>query len=275
MPEAPIKRAILDALWGAVERLPFIRSATVAGSFTHGLPSPSGRGVGGSCLEGISDIDTIVVVDRLDQLRFDEMRATFRGALGEVLRGYDYDLIVNATLGPLKFNSAKTAVLHLMPYSVDAHREHVIQSPFTCLDWQRSPLWRKAPLDAVYPVFALQPHHFVSARRGTRDYLSDFLQQQISYRELTFPDGAYQEVKRQQPMSGRDRHEFAYHVLRFLMQNFLKLIRRANVAEEGVELCHRYFAEFPNGAERFSPFFLELGRRKRAGEFAEAMAELD
>src|SRR4030081_1630630 len=126
MPEAPLKRAILDGIWRTVERLPFIQSATVAGSFTRA-----------DRLEGVSDIDTIVVVDRLDERRFNEMRDAFRTELSTILRAYDFGLIINATLGPLKFNDARTAVLHLMRYRAEAPREHVIHSPFACLDWER------------------------------------------------------------------------------------------------------------------------------------------
>jgi probable phosphoglycerate mutase len=264
MPEAPLKRAILDGIARTVARLEFVQSATVAGSFTRA-----------DSLEGISDIDTIVIVDRLDERRFNAMRDAFRAELSEILRPYDYRLVINATLGPLKFNDARTAVLHLMPYSAEAHREHVINSPFTCLDWQRSPLWHKQPLSAIYPVFGLQPHHFINARRGTRDYLNDFLHRQITYRELSFQSGSYQEIKRQQPMTLRDRHEFGYHILRFLMQNVLKLIRRCNDASDGETLCHAYFAEFPDGAETFTPFFLDLRARKQAGAFLNEVADLD
>jgi broad specificity phosphatase PhoE len=166
-------------------------------------------------------------------------------------------------------------VLHLMPYSAEAHREHVINSPFTCLDWQRSPLWQRAPLSAIYPVFGLQPHHFINARRGTRDYLNDFLNRQITYREWSFQGGTCQEIKRQQPMTKRDRHEFGYHIMRFLMQNVLKLIRRCNESSEGESLCRDYFAEFPDGAEMLTPFFLTLRKRKQTADFGEEMSDLD
>lgn len=249
-----LKSDILTALYRVVDGFPYVRSATVAGSFVRA-----------SALESIADIDTILVVDRLDAGRFAELEEGFRQGLTEVLRNHGYDLRINPTLGPLKLNDARTAVLHLMLYSADAHREHVINSPFTSLDWQRSPLWRKAPLADVYPVFALQPHHFINARRGARDYLRDLLGNQISYRELQFQDGAYTEVPRQQPMTPRDRQEFAYHVLRFLMQNFLKLVGRRNDPIDGEELCQAYFAHFPEGEAATTAFYLELRRHKQAG----------
>ena len=137
-------------------------------------------------------------------------------------------------------------MLHLMVYTAEGHRDHVLNSPFTCFDWLRSPLWRRAALGDIFPVFGLQPRHFFSRRRGVHDYLRDLQRQAITYRELSFDgagrEGDYCEIKRQQPMGVRDRHEFAYHVMRFLMQNFLKLVDRRNEVLEGEALIAGYCA---------------------------------
>jgi len=258
-----LKASILEAIGRVVERTEYVRSATVAGSFG------SGTGV-----EGIADIDTIVVVDRLDADRIADLQRQFREALEPLLAEQDLGLRINATLGPLKFNDPRTAVLHLMVYSVEAHREHAIRSPFTCLDWQRSPLWYKASLKQVYPVFGLQPRHFFSARRGTKDYLADLARGAITYRELQGDAEGYREVARQKPMSARDRHEFAYHVMRFLMQNFLKLVRRNNEAEDGPALLDAYFARFGEERETFGALFERLRQEKVTGSFTFEAADL-
>jgi broad specificity phosphatase PhoE len=256
-----------EAIWRAADRLPYILSATIAGSFASG---------GGIC--DVSDIDLIVVVDRLDGPRFAELGAAFQAELVPVLARWDYALRLNTTLGPLKFNDERTAVLHLMVYTAEGHRDHVLNSPFTCFDWQRSPLWRRAALGDIFPVFALQPRHFFSRRRGVQDYLRDLQQQAITYRELSFDGvdrgGGYCEIKRQQAMSVRDRHEFAYHVMRFLMQNFLKLVDRRNDVLEGEELRARFSRHFPDGMAALGPLFLDLKRRKAAGEFTLDAGEL-
>lgn len=258
-----LKSAIIDAIWRVVDRLDTVRSATVAGSFS------TGEG-----LEGIADIDTILIVDRLDADHMALLEQSFHNELEPVLAAAGYRLRINPTLGPLKFNDPQTAVLHLMLYSVEAHREHAVRSPFTCLDWQRSPLWRKARLQQVYPVFGLQPHHFLNARRGTKDYLADLIGHVVTYRELRCDAAGYQEVRRQKPMTDRDQHEFAYHVMRFLMQNFLKLIDRTNVATDGEALLASYFARFPDGANGFGRLFCELRRQKATGHFTFEAAEL-
>ena len=158
-----MRQQIVAALRETVQRFDWILSATLTGSFLHG-----------SGLEGISDIDFVVIVDDLNAGRLEDLQQAFRESLAPVLARENFSLRINPTLGPLKFNDERTAVLHLMLYSLRAHVEHGIQSPFTCLDWQRSNVFFKGYMADVYPVFGLQPHHFVSARRSIQDYLRDY-----------------------------------------------------------------------------------------------------
>jgi broad specificity phosphatase PhoE len=240
-----------------------IVSATLAGSF---LDEAS--------LEGVSDIDLIVVVDRLDAERFARLESAFDQALRSDLAELGYRLRINPTLGPLKFNEPDLAVLHLMLYSRDAHVEHAIASPFTCFDWQRSAAHCKRTLADVFPVFNLQPHHFMSSRRSVRDYLRDFHAGVVSYRELACDSNGYAEVARSKPMTVRDRHEFAYHILRFLMQNLVKLVRRANLKLRGEALLAEYFLIFPEREAETRSFFSQLSSRKRAGDFSDPIVDL-
>ena len=260
----PLKREIITALWATVDQHPWILSATIAGSFLNS-----------SSLEGISDIDFIVIVDRLDAERFAQLQTHFREALEPLLAKRDWNLRINATLGPLKFNDPQTAVLHLMPYSHAGHVEHVIQSPFTCFDWQLSPAWRRASMESVYPTFALQPHHFVSARRSISDYLNDYRQRVVSYRELDCHDVGYDERKCLKPMNERDRHEFAYHIIRFLMKNVVKLLGRSNEDLGREELEARFYRYFPADEATIRPLFAELAERKQNLDFDPPVADLD
>lgn len=263
MSGAALKQAIRDGLWRVAGRHPFVASATLAGSF---VDAPS--------LDGISDIDFVVVVDRLNRERFDAVVADAGAELRPVLRAAGYTLRINSTLGPLKFNEPNLAVLHLMFYSRAAHVEHVIKSPFTCLDWQRSGAFCGRSLAEVYPVFGLQPRHFFSGRRGAREYLRDLRAGAISYRELVCTEDDYTEHPRTLPMGGRDRHEFAYHVMRFLMQNLLKLLTRTNSALPPAALAGAFFQQFPEGAGEFGRLFAELTEKKRAGDFREDTPDL-
>ncbi|MGL4419409.1 MAG: histidine phosphatase family protein [Gemmataceae bacterium] len=263
MNAVPLKSAIRDAIWATAESLPYIASATLTGSF---VDAPS--------LDGISDIDCIIVVDHLNAKRFAELQARFDEALRGLLAEAGFDFYLNATLGPLKFNAPRLAVLHLMVYSEAARIQHAHNSPFTCLDWQRSTTFSKKSLAEVYPVFGLQPRHFTGARRSIRDYLADLHSGTISYRELVCDDAGYQEKKLAKPMTLRDRHEFGYHVMRFLMSNLRKLITRKNDVPANDELSAEFFRWFPAGGDRFAPLFAELVRKKKSLDFTEEIVDL-
>lgn len=259
---AQMRLEILEAINHAAECLHEILSATVAGSFSSG----SGQ-------DGFSDIDTILVVDKLDNALFIKIQDVFQRNLAPVVSKNDWVLKINNTLGPLKFNDAKTVVLHLMIYDADGHRQHVIKSPFTCLDWQRSTLSIKNSLQSIYPVFGLQPKHFFGARRSAKDYLSDLSAGIISYRELVF-DPEYREEKRSKAMDVRDRHEFSYHIMKFLMQNFLKLVQRRNSPEDGDALLTSYSSVFPAGMDTFASLYRSLERRKKNRDFSQPIPDL-
>ncbi len=123
---------LLNLLWNVVDSIEWILSATLVGGFSRT-----------DDLSAASDIDFVVVVDELTKKRYEELQAKMSQAIQSPLKKAGFEFKLNASKGPLKFNDYNTAVLHLMCYSIEEHRRHVRESPFTCLDWQRSPLWRK------------------------------------------------------------------------------------------------------------------------------------
>lgn len=252
-----LRNQVLASLWSVVDGEDSILSATLAGSFADN-----------GALQNVSDIDLILILDRLDIARYERLLKVFDEALAPVVSAVGYRLKINPTLGPLKFNDPVTAVLHLMLYTRPAHVDHCIKSPFTCLDWQQSACFRKRPLSAIYPVFGLQPHHFFSARRSSTAYLKDFKAGVISYREIVPSANGYEEVGRSRPMDDRDRHEFAYHIMKFLMQNFVKLVERVAAGLRGDALPKRFFGYLPLGAADHLQLFHSLARRKEECDFA-------
>ncbi|MBS0208544.1 MAG: histidine phosphatase family protein [Planctomycetes bacterium] len=264
MSELPLKQRIQQALWSVVEGRPEILSATLTGSFQEA-----------DTLDAVSDIDFVVVLDCLDESRYRQLLAELETALTPVLSRAGFGLYINPTLGPLKFNDPRTAVLHLMLYSRAGHVEHVVSSPFTCLDWQRSKLFCQRSLAQVYPVFGLQPHHFVSSRRSVTDYLRDYDARVVSYRELVFSVDGPREEKRTKLMDVRDRYEFSYHIVRFLMENLVKLVTRRNLALRGDALLDAYFAVFPENRSAIAGLYRELARKKQRADFTDSLPNLD
>ena len=91
-------------------------------------------------LTGISDIDTVVICKNLNEKLFNSCIEVVKNIDLKKCGLNNYSLKINPTFGPLKFDRSNIAVVHLMIYSVESHRQHVIKSPFTCFDWERSPI---------------------------------------------------------------------------------------------------------------------------------------
>jgi broad specificity phosphatase PhoE len=264
MPPSELKADITRLLWETAASFPEILSATLTGSFveSHGL-------------EGVSDIDLVVITSHLDQPLFARIQASFDAALRPLLSAAGWDLRLNPTFGPLKLNDERTAVLHLMVYSRDAHIDHGVRSPFTVLDWQRSPHARPRTMAQVYPVFGLQPRHFFGGRRSASDYLADLAARRVSYRELEFGDSPEpRQATRARPMGDREAHEFGFHIVRFLMLNLVKLVSRRNESLPDEPLLAAYHAAFPDNERENRALFASLAARKRSRDFADPDPEL-
>lgn len=206
------KARIAEAIAGALREAGGLRSLTFAGSF---VDKPG--------LAGISDIDTIVIVDDLTPARFETYVRSARTLTGADLGLPGRRVFVNASLGPLKFDTDEQVVIHLMLYDTVSHRDHVLNSPFTCLDWERHPPCLGAPLRDIYPATALQPRDFLAARRGLANYVGDLERGTLSFRRYEARGGRMVEVPGEQPLDRRHTAAYAYHIVRNLICNVLKM----------------------------------------------------
>jgi len=179
-------------------------------------------------LSGISDIDTVVICDHLTEDVFNSCMAAADNINLSELGLKDYILKINSSFGPLKFDEQNLVVIHLMVYDLQSHRQHVILSPFTCLDWERSENVVGIELQQIFPVGRLQPRDFMEARRGIENYLSDIKNGCVTYRDYVFYESNVSEVKQSHPLDRRHQGEYAFHIVKFLLLNFLKLIHRKN-----------------------------------------------
>jgi ribonuclease H / adenosylcobalamin/alpha-ribazole phosphatase len=215
--DSEIKKRIIDTIFSQLSSVCGVLSITIVGSF-----------IDRDDLAGISDIDTIVICEKLNSVILkqctDQIKNIDISACG--LKGYQ--LKVNTSFGPLKFDEPKFAVIHLMVYDIAGHIKHVNASPFTCLDWERSDIFKGKRLRSIFPVGNLQPRDFIEARRGVEDYLNDLKNRVISIRDYEFSGDSIYEVKRLHPLDDRHKGEYAYHIVRNLVQNGLKLMYREN-----------------------------------------------
>lgn len=256
--EAELKKYLTKEIKRVAESLNYIKSATLVGSFS------SSEG-----MEGISDVDIVIIIDNLTKDKFDGIVNEFNKLNRIIKIDYDYDTIMNTKFGPLKFNRENTVVLHLMIYDIKGHIKHCIESPFTCLDWQHSNKFFKMPMESIFNVTSLQPNYFFNARRSINDYLNDLLSNKISYREYKFGKGDVTEVKKSTKMENKDKFEFSYHIIKFCMSNFMKLHHKDNTVHNFDALIKSYFSVFPSNSAKYIGYLAKLIEMKNSNNFHE------
>ena len=241
-----IKVQIKKTLVKCISEVKSVISITFVGSFESATD-----------LRLISDIDIIVIVDHLTQPVFKEIEEKAGTIKGEDIFLPEYQIKLNLSFGPLKFNDEKTAVFHLMIYDVEGHRKHVIESPFTCLDWEYFPAEFGKNLKDIYSAKGVQIEDLIGTRRGMEAYLDDLKSQKISYRAYDFSTNLIAEKKFTHDMDERHQKEYAYHVIKFLMLNLIKIIRQTNQRFSAQELSEE-FGRLNPSFKRHTQFFLAL-----------------
>ena len=105
-----------------------------------------------------SDIDTVVICKKLNRNVFFKCNKTCKNLINSVteLKKKKLKIKINNTFGPLKFDDEKNLVIHLMIYDIDSHIKHVINSPFTCLDWERSKTFKGLKLSDICSPISIQ-----------------------------------------------------------------------------------------------------------------------
>ena len=176
----------------------------------------------------ISDIDIIIILNELTESKFNEIKNTAGTIKGNDIGLDKYFIKLNLTFGPLKFNDDKTVVFHIMVYDIKGHRKHVLESPFTCLDWEYFPAIYGKNLSEIYPAYGVQLNDLFGSRRGLEAYLDDLKMQVLSYREYDFSTSPYSEKKLTFNIDDRHQKEYAYHILKFLQINLIKILFQKN-----------------------------------------------
>lgn len=204
-------------------------------------------------LSGVSDIDVVVVFDTLTASRFAHAVSAVRALTGEAMGLPGQMVCVNTTLGPLKVDRPGQIVVHLMLYDRASHRQHVLRSPFTCLDWERSRICWGVSLADLYPAACLAPGDFLASRRGLADYIGDLEAGALSVRRFEAAGDALVEVPDRVSLDRRHQGEYAYHIIRNLVVNLLKMRTGRNQSwDEGT--LRRDWCDLPDLAE-WLPFY--------------------
>ena len=221
-----VQRRILKVL-GAME---CVVSASIVGTSDRMRPGTNP-----------SDVDVVAITKKLEKEVYHDIMNSTDEIANCVKEQYGYELFLNTTFGPAKNYAKDRIVLHLMIYDVEGHIEHCIDSPFTCLDWEHSEMFIKKHLTEVFKTPFLMPNDFIGSRRGIMDYMEDLSTGTMSIRKFYMEGKSMKTHLERVEMEDKDRFEYAYHMLKFLMLNFLKLHYKQNVHLEDKEIANRFF----------------------------------
>ncbi|HSI86268.1 MAG: histidine phosphatase family protein [Candidatus Methylacidiphilales bacterium] len=246
-----VKQVFMTELASQLIALKGVISVTFTGSFIER------EGLG-----SISDIDVIVITESLSSCLFNQCRDAASGISPELLGLSDYRIHLNDTFGPLKYDEPGLVVIHLMVYDRAGHCEHVLKSPFTCLDWERSPYVTGPSLRVIYPVLTLQLRHFMDARRSLSNYMNDLAKGTLSYRKYEFTENGYSEKVCDMPLDARHQGEYAYHIVKNLLGNYAKFFLKKNEVLSDTALTDLWKQKLPESSQ-YVDWFLALTAIKR------------
>ena len=186
-------------------------SASIVGSYTENKN-----------IEKIGDLDIVVICKKLSKKIFLKILRRVKS------KNYKHNIIINSSFGPMKISSNKSLPVHLMIYDIKSHIDHVLKSPFTCYDWERSKIFKGKPLKKIFSVKKLQLNDFSESRRTSTEYLKDLKKGKISIREYYFKNNKIFLKKRYVKIDPRNRGEFVYHIIKFLVINLYKFVIQKN-----------------------------------------------
>ena len=156
-------------------RIKGVVSVNLVGSFWENPKSSNYR-----------DIDIVVILDKLSIKKFQKCKNLIASINTKKLGLSEYKIKINTSFGPLKFDTKNQLIFHLMVYDLKSHFNHVIKSPFTCFDWERTKFFKGKNLGNLLSAGKIQFQDFFSSRRGSDEYLKDLGRNIISYREYSF-----------------------------------------------------------------------------------------
>ncbi len=187
-------------------------------------------------LKDFSDIDIVIIMKEIDKKKY-------HACLNKInkidLKRYNLghlDLLINPTFGPLKFDNRNNIVFHTMIYDLNSHIAHVIKSPFTCYDWERSLDYVGQSLKKIFPVGKIQLADFFLSRRGINDYIKNLTNNYIFYQKYELKINFLALENKKYKIDKRHKIEFAYHLCKFLIINFYKFDKQKNKIPEDNEI---------------------------------------
>lgn len=193
-------------------------SATIVGSYSEKIN-----------INQIGDIDVVVICKKLSKKTYLKLVEKIKK------KKFNKETLINSNFGPVKVGSKTALPIHLMIYDINSHKHHVMNSPFTCYDWERSKMFRGISLKKISSVKYLQLNDFFDSRRNSSEYLNDLNKNRISIRSYIFKGNKVSLKKKYVKIDPRNIGEFVYHVMNFLVINLFKFINQKNIKVSGLK----------------------------------------
>lgn len=219
-------------------------SATIVGSYSEKKN-----------IDQIGDIDIVVICKKLSKKIYFNLVKKIKK------RKFQKNTLINSSFGPVKMGSKTTLPIHLMIYDINSHKNHVLNSPFTCYDWERSKMYKGIPLKKIYSAKSLQLNDFFESRRNSKEYLSDLKKNKISIRSYIFKGNKVSLKKKYIKIDPRNRGEFVYHIINFLVINLFKFIYKKNIKVSGLKF-DKFFLKITKNDNKLLNNFKNIKKNK-------------
>ncbi|MBD1172163.1 histidine phosphatase family protein [Pelagibacterales bacterium SAG-MED05] len=220
-------------------------SASIVGSYSENKD-----------IKKIGDIDVVVICKKLTKKVFLKILKRVKK------KKFKINTLINSTFGPMKISNETSLPIHLMIYDLESHKNHVLKSPFTCFDWERSKIYRGKSLKDIFSVKQLHLSDFYEARRNSGEYMKDIKKNRISIRQYKFQDNKVIEKKKFIKINPRNRGEFVYHIINFLVINLYKYLHKKNTKVKGKQFDN-LFLKITRNNQRLLKNFKLLRERKK------------
>jgi len=213
-----------------IHNLDDCRSVSLVGSFSNHFD-----------FSRAADVDVVIVCNKLNKDFLANVNNTIL-YYNKILLSLSNKkkILINNNFGPLKYDNIKTLVLHVMIYDIKSHKDHVLKSPFTCLDWERSNFYIGQRLKDIYPVGILQLKDFHNTRRGIESYVNDILNNRISYSKYIVGIKKINLKKTYAKINAEEKKIFLYHIFSNLTKNLLKFESGLNISFNSIIVQKKY-----------------------------------
>tara|TARA_B100000900_G_scaffold395264_1_gene393474 strand:- start:6743 stop:8155 length:1413 start_codon:yes stop_codon:yes gene_type:complete len=179
-------------------------------------------------LSEIGDLDIVVIIDHLNKTNFDKCIRKIKLVKKILQSNISRKIKINSTFGPVKYDYIKYLTFHIMIYDIHNHKKHVLDSPFTCYDWERSNSLIGKNLRDIYPVYQITYRDFFNSKRSYNKYITDLSNRSISYQSYYFEKNNIKLLNHNLNISGINIQKFCNHILINLINNLHKFFIRKN-----------------------------------------------